>query len=194
MIIRDSFVVPAPRSVIAAFILDVDRVKDCVPGIEGVSEISEDEYESTIQIQMGPISAVFKGTLTLDRSKAPEQLAAQARGTDQRTGSVAAIEGSADLTEVGEAETRVDVVADITIRGRLGQFGTGLIESTAKEVIGQFASCVISALEEGGIPQAPASLGRTMTKGVVNWLKALLQDFVSRISGKGSSSKDGSNR
>jgi carbon monoxide dehydrogenase subunit G len=185
MIIRDSFVVPAPRDAVADFILDVESVKECVPGVGDVREVADDEYESTLRIQLGPIGAAFQGTLTLDRSAAPAQLRAEARGKDRSTGSVAAIEATAELVEVGAGETRVDVEADITIRGRLGQFGTGLIESTAKEIIGQFAACVTASLEGGSNhpPPQQQSLERTMAKGLIGWLKMMFKDVLRRLRG-----------
>ena len=58
--------------------------------------------------------------------------------------------------------------ADVSIRGRLGQFGTGVIQATATQMLNDFATCLNARLdteEEGAAP--PPAPERTLRVGRV---------------------------
>lgn len=185
MIIEQEFTVDAPREQVAALLTDIDRVSRCVPGVEGVTAVGEDTYEAVLKAKLGPISAAFNGSLHLDTSAAPQRLSASGQGRDQRSGSDAKVEFSADLEE-RDGATHVRTRADVTIRGRLGQFGTGVINSTARELVAEFARCVNATLTAapgapGPEPAAPPSVGRMAARGVGAWLLGLLRSLWSTL-------------
>lgn len=180
--------VPAGRDRVAAFLLDVERVSVCVPGVDEVVALGEGRYQATLRVQMGPIRSQFAGEVTVDDTEAPARLTAIGQGRDKATGSQAKVEFAASLSSTDGAETTVACVADVTIRGRLGQFGTGVITSTAKSLVREFADCAARTLQEspgaeGAVgsepvgPPAAASLARVVRRGL--WL--YLQDLLRRL-------------
>ena len=180
MIIEESFSLAASPTDVATFFLDVDRMSRCVPGVDAVRAIDPNQYEATLSIRLGPIQARFAGNVRVDSTDAPHRLAASARGNDKATGSQAEVEFSANLVELADGTTRVDSISDITIRGRLGQFGTGVITSTAKAMVREFASCAGAALATSEAtptpqPAQPAGLGRTIGLGIGIYLKTVVQ-------------------
>lgn len=146
MIIEDEFEVSAPRDALISFLLDTSRVQRCVPGLQDLTETSPDRYEATLAISVGPIRSQFEGTLQLDRSGAPSLLIANAQGKDRQTGSVAKVSVESSLEPTPKGSTRVSFKSDVTLRGRLGQFGTGVIRATAAEMMKEFAACAESQL------------------------------------------------
>ena len=163
MIITESFVLQADRERVAALLTDIERVAACVPGVENVEMTEPNTYKAVLKTQIGPIKSSFAGSVEIDRSGAPARLAANAQGKDRSTQSMAKVGFSANLEEIGDGTTRVDAEADVSIRGRLGQFGTGVIQATATQMLNDFAACVNAGLtpaeDHGAAPSPP---GRTL--------------------------------
>jgi len=163
MIINESFTLQADRERVAALLTDIERVAACVPGVENVEMTEPNSYKAVLKTQIGPIKSSFTGSVQVDPSEAPARLSAKGQGKDRSTQSMAKVGFSARLEEIGNGVTRVDAEADISIRGRLGQFGTGVIQATATQMLNDFANCVnasLGATEEGAAP--PPAPERTL--------------------------------
>ena len=159
MIISETFSLRGPRARVAALLLDVENVTGCVPGVTDITRISPTEYEATLSAQIGPIKGAFRGSVAIDESGAPDRLRATARGKDRASGSMATIAFDARLVEAGPELTTVETTADVTIRGRLGSFGTGVIQATAKQMIEEFVSCVNARLSAEPLAEHPTTAG-----------------------------------
>jgi uncharacterized protein len=169
VIITESFTLQAGRERVAALLTDIERVATCVPGVENVAMTEPNSYEAMLRMQIGPIKSSFTGSVQVDPSGAPARLAAKAQGKDRSTQSMAKVGFSATLEEIGDGTTRVDAEADVSIRGRLGQFGTGVIQATATQMLNDFATCansVLGAAEDEGAAPPPAP-ERTLRVGRV---------------------------
>jgi carbon monoxide dehydrogenase subunit G len=151
MIISETFSLAGPRDRIATLLLDVQSIQTCVPGVTDVTRVADDEYRATLTAQVGPVRSSFQGTVQIDASESPQRLRATARGKDRSSGSMVTVAFDARLDDDGPQLTKVASTADVTIRGRLGSFGTGVIQATAKQMIGEFVSCV-----NGRLGAAPA--------------------------------------
>lgn len=164
MKLQDRFVVFGSPENVADFMLDIDRVSDCVPEISDVRQIGADEYEASLVVRLGPIKAAFKGSVQVDAAAAPQTLAAVAQGRDKASGSVAKVLIQAHLEELPGDQTSVDVHTDVSIRGKLGQYGTAVIRSTATAVTNEFARCLdarLRAASGGSKVTSTSSRGRT---------------------------------
>jgi carbon monoxide dehydrogenase subunit G len=146
MLIEQTFSVEASRDATVAFFLDADRVTRCIPGAQDVREVAPGNYEAVLGVRLGPIRAAFQGTLRLDDSEAPARLTASGEGRDRATGSLAKVQLTVDLQESRIGLTTVHAVADIALRGRMAQFGTGVMRAAAGELVQEFASCVNASL------------------------------------------------
>jgi hypothetical protein len=72
------------------------------------------------------------------------RLTALAEGRDRSSGSLANVTFTANLEQT-DAATQVHSIADVALRGRLAQFGTGVV-SGAAELVRQFADRVDSSI------------------------------------------------
>lgn len=142
MIIEQTFTINAPREAVADFLAQPDRMLYCVPGVEDVQPTESGSHKATLRAKVGPIRATFNGEVSIDASKSPELITASGEGKDRATGTVAKVKLDASLAETEPGVTTISSKADIALRGRLGQFGTGVIQAIAGEMIGQFANCV----------------------------------------------------
>jgi carbon monoxide dehydrogenase subunit G len=190
MIIKESFTIGAPLHEVAAFLIDPEKMGRCVPGVSDLEAMGNDVYEAALTIRLGPIHARFVGEVKLDSSEAPQRLQALVRGRDGATGSEVQVEFTALLAEVDGDQTEIDSTSDVTIRGKLGQFGPGVITSTARTMVGEFAACAGSALSvssaSGEVAAAVSSpsMARVVGKSVLAYLAGLgstLRTFLTKL-------------
>jgi carbon monoxide dehydrogenase subunit G len=180
--IDQTFTVPVARADVASFFASPEKMLLCVPGVTGVSALADGRYRATLMAKVGPIKARFAGEVELMTERLPDELVAVGEGRDAATGSVAKVTLTARLVESEPDLTSVESSSDLTIRGRLGQFGTGVIESIAAEMIDQFSQNVVAVLKDGTeASSAPLSDSPGMTSVA---LRGLAKDAASRFRGR----------
>lgn len=186
MIIEQTFTVAAPRDEVAAFLLSPELMLYCVPGVDDVHATDGGTYKATLTAKVGPIRASFAGEVSIDDTESPSRITARGSGSDRATGSMANVMLDAQLSEDDSNVTTITSKADVALRGRLGQFGTGVIQSIAGEMIGQFASCVESKMSndahQGKSSQGVASpnLASIAMRGVAKGAAAKIWDVRRR--------------
>jgi carbon monoxide dehydrogenase subunit G len=185
MIIEDSFEVPVGKAEAAAFLLDVERMGACVPGLQDI-RLVENQYEATLRLQLGPIRSEFVGHARVDDSGAPDRLAASAEGRDRSTSSQVQVEFRAVVTEHPGPRSVVACTADVTLRGRLSQFGTGLITSTSKSVLREFSHCAshtlaMSSSDADSAVETPVAHHPVPTPSVARILRRSLRLYVADL-------------
>jgi uncharacterized protein len=148
------FAVRADPDATFAFLLDVNRVAGCIPGISGVEEQSPDTFLGTMRIKVGPIAITYRGNATItSRDEANRRATLAAEGTE----GVGA--GRVKATAVMQVEpsaegSTVTITTDLAIAGRLAGFGRGIIDGVAKRIVGEMADCITMKLETAA--EAPA--------------------------------------
>ena len=61
MIFEHTITVDAPPGAVTAFLADVPSVAACVPGVEGVTLVGDDEYEGRLRVRLGPVGFSLSG-------------------------------------------------------------------------------------------------------------------------------------
>ncbi len=56
---------PAPREVVWAKLNDPEVLKACIPGCQSLERLSDNELQAVAKVKIGPVSATFKGKVTL---------------------------------------------------------------------------------------------------------------------------------
>jgi uncharacterized protein len=142
--LEQSFEVAAPLEEVWSALIDVERVAPCLPGASVSGRNEDGSYNGTFTVKIGPTSAAYSGKLqmeTIDESARTATM--QANGTDKRGqgGAKATIVSSLSPAEGGG--TRVEVITDYHITGRLARFGRGgMIEDISERLLRQFAKCL----------------------------------------------------
>ena len=115
---------------------DTAVLKDCIPGCDSIDRQSDTEYLLTMTAKVGPVSARFKGKMTLLEVQAPDAYTLHFEGQ----GGVAGFaKGEARVTLAPEAEqTRLAYAVKASIGGKLAQVGARLIDGVAKKMAEQF--------------------------------------------------------
>lgn len=147
MQLKDSFTVQASIENVWKFLIDLEQVGQCMPGVESLEAVDDTTFTGKLKVKVGPISAAFSGTAKLIELDEPHRLVADISGDDKASASAVKAAFSATLEEI-EDGVRVNYDVDVTIRGRLGQFGLTVIRGTAKKMTAKFVECLQEKLSE----------------------------------------------
>jgi carbon monoxide dehydrogenase subunit G len=157
MKLEQSFEVAAPLERVWEALIDVERVAPCLPGAAITGRNDDGSYSGTFKVKIGPTSASYSGKLAMENvDESAHTATMQAHGTDKRGQGGAQASIISSLSDTGGGATRVEVVTDYRITGRLARFGRGgMIEDISNRLLGDFANCLQTTLAgDGG--QAPA--------------------------------------
>jgi carbon monoxide dehydrogenase subunit G len=154
MKIESEFTVDAPVQQAWDVILDLERVAPCLPGA-ALEEAAGDEYQGTMVVKLGPISAKYRGTVKVEEADEVNHRAVlRASGKDLRGQGTAS--ATIDCTMNGEnGATRVRVETDMQVTGRVAQFGRGIMQDVATKMLDQFATCVEQEIVGTGVEEEP---------------------------------------
>lgn len=152
------FAVAAPAERVWEIFGDVPAIARCLPGATLVGQESDGSYRGTVQVGLGPMTASFEGTATVDADDSEQRGRISGSGFDRSGGSRGRVEMDYAVSP-GEGGAVVSIAADIVLSGTAAQFGRpGLIEELARRMIGEFSSClerlIAAAPEEAGDVQA----------------------------------------
>jgi carbon monoxide dehydrogenase subunit G len=115
---------------------DPEVLKACVPGCESIEKLSDADYQVLMTARVGPVSAKFKGKLTLSDLDPPNAYSIAFEGQ----GGVAGFgKGGAKVRlepDGNETVLRYDVKA--SVGGKLAQIGSRLVDAAAKKIANDF--------------------------------------------------------
>src|SRR5579875_2317476 len=158
MELTNDFRVSATPETAWKVLTDVERIAPMLPGAK-LEEVEGDEYRGLVKVKVGPITAQYKGTATFqEQDQAAGRVVLKAAGRDTRGQGNANALITAVLTPDGEG-TRVSVVTDLTVTGKVAQFGRGVLADVSGKLIGQFVDALEADLTNGPAakPTAPAA-------------------------------------
>ncbi len=148
MELTNDFRVEVPPSHAWAVLTDVERIAPCMPGAQ-LQEVEGDEYRGIVKVKVGPITAQYKGAATfVEQDEAGGRLVLRAEGRDTRGQGNANATITATLAPDGDG-TRVTVVTDLTVTGKVAQFGRGVMADVSAKLLAQFVDCLHSTVLSG---------------------------------------------
>ena len=147
MRIEDSFVVAAPRERVWASITDPATVAPCVPGCQGVEVVSPTLYRAQVRVQLGPIKAHFMVEVTVISETPPEEVRSRTRGDERSLASSLSADNVLRLRALGDSATEVTYASEVTVVGRLGKFGLGVMQKKAASLGREFAAAFKERVE-----------------------------------------------
>ena len=149
MELNNDFEVAAPVDLVWAVLTDVERIAPCLPGAQ-LLEIEGDEFRGVGKIKVGPITAQYKGAASFsERDDVGHRAVLRAEGRDTRGAGNAAADITAEL-EATDVGTKVTVTTDLTVTGKVAQFGRGVMADVSKKLMGQFAENLSDLIAASG--------------------------------------------
>lgn len=130
------YTIPAPREKVWDALNDPEVLAACIPGCQELNKDSDTELSATVKSKVGPVSATFKGKVTLSEIDPPNGYKISGEGT----GGVAGFAKGGAEVKLADADggTTLTYVATAQVGGKLAQIGSRLIDSTAKKMANEF--------------------------------------------------------
>ena len=126
----------ANRQTVWAKLNDAEVLKACIPGCEELEKTSDTEFRATAKMKVGPVSARFKGRVTLSDLDPPNgyRIAGEGEG-----GVAGFAKGGAVVTLADrDGGTLLTYSVEAQIGGKLAQLGQRLINGAAKKLADEF--------------------------------------------------------
>jgi uncharacterized protein len=166
MKLENEFRVDVPVDEAWRVLLDVERIAPCMPGAQ-LQEVEGDEFRGIVKVKVGPITAQYKGVARITESDEINHRAViLAEGRDTRGQGNASATATAVLQPDGDG-TRVSIDSDVTITGKVAQFGRGVIADVSAKLLDQFVAClerdVLSSAGESAASSELAESGTART-------------------------------
>jgi uncharacterized protein len=152
--LTNEFRVPLAVDEAWAVLTDLERIAPCMPGatLEGVEG---DDYTGTVKVKVGPMTAQYRGKVRfVERDEPGHRAVLRAEGRETRGQGNAAATITATITPDGDGAA-VAVVTDLTISGKVAQFGRGVLGDVSTRLMGQFVDCLEKDLAASGSSAPP---------------------------------------
>jgi carbon monoxide dehydrogenase subunit G len=140
-------VVAAPVERVWRTLLDPKLMGACVPGIEAIEVVSETEYVVRVHVKISFISARFKLRTTIVEMRPPGYLRSQGAGEDSSLTSFLKLSSELFLTDCGEGRTEIRTRLNVDLFGRLGTFGSNIVNTKADRMWDEFGRNLAARLE-----------------------------------------------
>lgn len=155
MDLNHEFEVPVTVDEAWKILTDVERIAPCLPGAE-LQEIEGDTYRGVVKVKVGPIQAQFKGQASfVERDDAAHKAVLRGEGRDTGGKGNASALITAQLTGITSGSTKVEVTTDLSITGKIAQFGRGAMADISDKILGQFVENLNTLIASQ--PAAPAA-------------------------------------
>ena len=120
-------------------------LKTCIPGCEQLEKTSPTDFVATARLKIGPLSATFKGKVSLSELDPPHRCRLSGEGQ----GGVAGFaKGDAEVVLTPEGSgTVLSYTAKASVGGKLAQIGQRLIDGAAKQIADDFFKRFAATLE-----------------------------------------------
>jgi len=160
MELTNEFTVGVPKAEAWRVLTDVERIAPFLPGAQ-LQEVQGDEYGGLVKVKVGPITAQYKGTARfVERDEVGGRVVLSASGRDTRGQGNATATITATMIPEGEG-TLVKVVTDLSVTGKVAQFGRGVLADVSSKLIGQFVVALEADLAGSHSGNGQASTGES---------------------------------
>ncbi|HXV23141.1 MAG TPA: SRPBCC domain-containing protein [Alphaproteobacteria bacterium] len=149
MKIEEGFTVRAPRERVWAFLTDPAKMAPCIPGCGEIQIVGPNSYRASVRVAIGPIKAEFRLEVEVEEEVPPSLARSVTRGEEGTRASTLLARSLLALEEIEPGATAVRYSSDISVVGRLGKFGLGVMKKKAEALGAEFARAVRDRIEAG---------------------------------------------
>ena len=161
MKLSNDFTVGLPIDTAWALLTDLERVAPSLPGAE-LTGMDGEEYMGVMRVKVGPITAQYNGRarfVSVDEPSRRAVLRAEGRDTNGQGNAAATV--TIAMRPEGE-RTAVAVETDLSISGRVAQFGRGVLADVSTMLMRQFVEqlerdVAASAAQEARTDASPSN-------------------------------------
>ncbi|MDN2564624.1 ATP-binding cassette domain-containing protein [Aquibium sp. A9E412] len=148
MKIEGSVSVDAPADEVWTALFDPAVMNSCIPGATDIERVSPTTYRGKVGIKIGPIAPSFDVVVEIDETTENESVSATIRGEEGSRASMVNANALMTLEPLTAEQTELRYSTTVSVTGRLGKFGLGIMKKTAEKQARQFAEALSRRLSE----------------------------------------------
>lgn len=163
-------IIKAPRADVWTGLNDPEVLKACIPGCQEMATTEHGGFTATVKQKVGPVSATFKGAVTLEDVVEGESYRLVGEG---KGGAAGFAKGAAAVRlEDADEGTKLSYDVEAKVGGKLAQLGSRIVDGFAKKMADEFFTRFQTAME-GGVEDAPEAPPEGEEKRK-SWLRRLV--------------------
>ncbi len=163
MDLNHEFIVNVPVNDAWVILTDLERIAPCLPGAQ-LTEVEGDTYRGQVKVKVGPIVAQFKGQASfVSRDDVAHTASLKGEGRDTTGKGNASAIITAQLTSVTPTSTKCTVVTNLTISGKVAQFGRGALADVSDKLLAQFSENLNQLINSSPTPATTAAATAPIT-------------------------------
>ena len=140
MILDQQVVIPAASERVWEFLMDIPAVSRCVPGVESFERLDDDTYLGSLKVRVGPIGVTLNGkVIVVERDREQLRSRMDVQAAEKRLNSAVSAHATMTLVARSDSETEVRIHTELSILGKLGEFGQAVMRKKADQIIAEFA-------------------------------------------------------
>ena len=148
MQLQGLYIIPAPVPVLWDAITDPLLLTQCIPGCEQVTRVHDTLYKGQIRAKVGPVTAIFRGQLTLEDMRPPHHYTMVVQGKGGMAG-LAKARSAVVLTPLDDpGKTKLEYTATTELSGLIDKLASRLLTGTAYKYVDGFFERFIAVVEE----------------------------------------------
>ena len=164
MKMSDEVIIPVPRDTVLKALNDPAVLKQCIPGCESITKLSDTSMEAKVTIKLGPVKASFKGAVTLSDLDPPNGYRIAGSGTSMMGGA----SGGADVRlEAVPEGTKLMYDVDAQVTGKIASLAARFIDPTARMLAGKFFEKFAAVAGAMKVDPAPVAAKKPAAKKAV---------------------------
>ena len=118
---------------------NIEQVAGCMPGAEITEVVDAENFKGKVKVKIGPMNVAFNGDIAVQSIDAEaKRIHLIAKGQDAKGTSSAEMDLTATI-QSGESGTELTGDAEVTVNGKLANFGGRMMTQVADQILGQFA-------------------------------------------------------
>ena len=139
--LEKSFEVPQGTELVWEHLIDPEKIMDCVPGVSIDEKVGENHYKGKVGMKFGPIGAKYDADIHYDEIDVKNRkIVLTGNGVDVKGQGNAEMKMTIDLSDGKDGGVKLDAIMDVTINGKIAQFGSRLITTVSNQLFNQFVT------------------------------------------------------
>jgi uncharacterized protein len=149
-VVESGFVVAAPPEATYEFMIDPERVAPCLPGAEILERQEDGSIRARMRVKLGPMRLLYEGTVKVAEALEEQRRAVMvAEGREQRGQGAAKATMTLSVAD-NDPGSRVTIVSEIEISGRVAQMGSSHIPDVTSTMVEEMGRSIEAALQVAG--------------------------------------------
>ncbi len=148
MDLKGEYLIPANKETVWKELNNPESLKKAIKGCETLDKVSDTEFNAKVKAKIGPVSAIFNGSVTLTDIDPPNSYVISGQG---KGGAAGFAKGNVKITlSEGLEKNKTNLVysGNAQVGGKLAQVGSrligGVIKNTADDFFNTFNNNIIN--------------------------------------------------